>query len=202
MAFTSSSEPFQEPPRRRSRGHLAIGVAVLLMFCIPLLILVSTSPRTAKNADDPVADGVSGSPTGGPSAHPAGAVDASGRARSDGAASPGAPRPSESHPLMPPLPPPGAPWPPPPGAPVPPVCALEYRVDSTGGTTWTAMTAVKGELTVEAVSAGAIHRQDLKVAAEVGRLPLTAAVAQDHDLRATLSPADGTTSSCLVGPQA
>ena len=198
MAFTSSSEPFQEPPRPRSRGHVAIGVAVLLMFCVPLLFLVSTSPRTAKNVSDPVADGAPGAPTkGAPTTgapvRPVGAV---------GATSPGTPRPSGSHPLMPPLPPPGAPWPPPPGAPVPPVCALEYRVDSAGGTTWTAMTAVKGELTVQAVSAGAIHRQELKVPAEVGRLPLSVDLAQDHDLRATLSPADGPASSCLVGPQA
>jgi hypothetical protein len=200
MAFTSSSEPFQEPPRRRSRGHMALGVAVLLMFCVPLLILVSTGPTATKNAGDPLAAaGASGSPTSGTSAHPAvGAVDASGAAAPASTAG----RPSGARPFMPPLPPPGAPWPPPPGAPVPPVCTLEYRVDSNGGTTWTALITVKGELTVEAVSAGATHRQDLKVAAEVVELPLSAAIAQDHQLRATLSPAAGTASTCLVGPQA
>ncbi|TDU03183.1 hypothetical protein EDD99_1600 [Streptomyces sp. 846.5] len=206
MAFTSSSEPFQEPPPRRSRGHVAIGVAALLMFCVPLLILVSTGSGTAKNAADPPASpgasgpgSASGSPRTAKTLRPVGAVDPSGAAVP---ASPGVPRPSGSRPLMPPLPPPGAPWPPPPGAPVPPVCTLEYRVGSDGGTVWTAMTAVKGELTVEAVSAGATQRQALKVSAEVGELPLTAAIAQDHQLRATLSAADGTTSTCLVGPQA
>ncbi|WP_042392037.1 hypothetical protein [Streptacidiphilus carbonis] len=195
MAFTSSSEPFQEPPRRRSRGHAAIGVAVLLMFCVPLLILVTAGPRTATDAAGPVAGAGSDSPTAAPSARPAGALGA------PSPRVPRSPRASGSGAAMPPLPPPGAPWPPPPGAPVPPVCALEYRVDASGGTTWTAMTAVKGELSVQAVSAGAVHRQDLKVDAEVGELPLSAELAQDHALRATLSPADGTPVTCLVGPQ-
>ena len=203
MAFTSSSEPFQEPPPRRSRGHVAIGVVVLLMFCVPLLILVSTGPGTAKNAADPPASpGASTSPTSAKTPYPVGAVGAVDPTGAAVSASPGIPRASGSHPRMPPLPPPGAPWPPPPGAPVPPVCTLEYRVDPDGSTVWTALTAVKGRLTVEAGSAGATLRQLLEVPAEVGELPLTAAIARDHQLRATLSPADGAASTCLVGPQA
>lgn len=196
MAFTSSSEPFQEPPRRRSRSHVAIGVAVLLMFCVPLLILVTASPPKKADADGTVADGVSGTPTNQASARPVGALGPA------SPSSPGDPSASASRLLMPPLPPPGAPWPPPPGAPVPPVCALEYRVGADGATTWTAMIAVKGELTVESVSAGVTHRQRLQLPAEVAEVSLQAAAARDHALRATLSPADGAPSSCLVGPQA
>ncbi|MFC1401056.1 MULTISPECIES: hypothetical protein [Streptacidiphilus] len=213
MAFTSSSEPFREPPRRRSRGHVAIGVAVLLMFCVPLLILVTTATpsQNKANADGTVAaDGPTGTPTNPASARPVGEL-APAASTSPGVSSGVSTAPTStvpnasagaSRPLMPPLPPPGAPWPPPPGAPVPPVCALEYRVDAGGATTWTAMTALKGELTVESVSAGVAHRQRLQLPAEVGELPLPTAVARDHGLRATLSPADGTTTSCLVGPQA
>jgi hypothetical protein len=174
MAFTRSSEPFQEPPQPRSHGSLMIGIAILLVFFVPLLVVIAMDSRTV-----PVqaATGPSSSLRLPP--RPAG-------------------------PPLPPLPPPGAPWPPPPGAPVPPVCALEYRVAADGVTVtaWTALTTVAGELTVESASAGSVHRHDLSVTVGVQDLALPAPLAQEHDLHAVLSGSAGQTFNCLVGPEA
>lgn len=165
MAFIRSSEPFQEPPPRRSRGMLAIGLGVLLILFVPLLVVISQGSGTAP---------ASAVPSAGPS----------------------------SRPRMPPLPPPGAPWPPPPGAPQPPECVLEYHAAAGGGTGWTSLISVPGELAVATGSAGDVRRQTLKVPVGVGAVALSAPIAADHHLRATLSSGDGRSFTCLVGPEA
>jgi hypothetical protein len=177
MAFVRSSEPFQEPPQQQPRGPLAIGIAVLLIFFVPLLVVIAMG-RGSTPA--PVAAG----PT---------LVTPS-----DSVPGPSARR----RPPMPPLPPPGAPWPPPPGAPTPPVCSLEYRVDADGGTSWTALTTMDGELSVTAVAGGEVHRQQLDFPAGVRVVALPRALSQDHGLGAVLSGSGGRQFDCLVGPQA
>lgn len=172
MAFVRSSEPFQEPPQRQLRGPLAIGIAVLFVFFVPLLVVIATS---SGNVPAPAAGtAVAGTP--GP--------------------------PVQRLAPLPPLPPAGAPWPPPPGAPQPPVCSLEYQVAADGSTSWTALTTMDGELAVTAVTGGRDHRQELRLSEGVRLVALPVSLSQDHRLRAVLSGSDGRRFDCLVGAQA
>lgn len=41
MAFIRSTEPFQEPPQHRSHWLLAVGIAALLVFFVPLLVIIA-----------------------------------------------------------------------------------------------------------------------------------------------------------------
>lgn len=159
MAFVRGPGPAQEPPQHQPRGPLLIGVAVLLLFFVPLLVV--TAARGTSSAPAPT------TPT------------------------PDAP--------IPPMPPAGAPWPPPLGAPQPPVCVLVYQVAADGRTAWTAMTTQAGQLAVG--SAGGGHRQTLPQPEGVAPITLPASLAQDHDLRATLSTSGGQHFGCLVGRQ-
>ena len=51
MAFVRGPGPAQEPPRRQPRGPLLIGVAVLLVFFVPLLVV--TAERGSSSAPTP-----------------------------------------------------------------------------------------------------------------------------------------------------
>ncbi|MFC1418497.1 hypothetical protein [Streptacidiphilus cavernicola] len=57
MAFTRSSEPFQEPPEHRSRWLLATGIAALLVFFVPLLVIIAmgqnSTPAQATSTTQP-----------------------------------------------------------------------------------------------------------------------------------------------------
>jgi len=173
MAFSRSSEPFQEPPQHRPRSPLVIGVVVLFLFFVPLVVVtaVDSTPSPAQSSTGPVPP-ISVPPLSAP------------------------PRQGAPH-RVPPMPPPGAPWPPPPGAPVPPVCTLLYRAAADGGTVWTALTTSAGTLTV---AAGSL-RDALPVGVAVARLRLPTALAQDHGLTAVLAGSGGRTFDCVVGAQ-
>jgi hypothetical protein len=118
-------------------------------------------------------------------------------------ATPSASAPLPQSPLVPPLPPPGAPWPPPPGAPQPPPCVLGYRLGPDGGTTWTAMTTLAGELTVRAGSGQGGPEQRLAEPEGVHPVTLTPALLRSGTPRATLTGtgAAGQAFDCVVGQQ-
>lgn len=52
MAFVRASGPAQEPPQRQPRGPLMIGIAVLLLFFVPLLVVTAerSSPSPASSS--------------------------------------------------------------------------------------------------------------------------------------------------------
>lgn len=57
MAFIRSPEPFREPPPRRTHGPLLIGIAVLLIFFVPLVVVSAMnsggSPAMSGNSAAP-----------------------------------------------------------------------------------------------------------------------------------------------------
>ncbi|QMU70666.1 hypothetical protein [Streptacidiphilus sp. P02-A3a] len=169
MAFVRGPGPVQEPPQRQPRGPLLIGVAVLLVFFVPLLVV--TAERGSPSAPSP-------------SSSPALALST---------AAPGT--------RIPPMPPAGAPWPPPAGAPQPPVCVLVYRAEPGGGTAWTALTTLAGQLTVGPGSTGGAPGLTLPEPEGVNPVTLPAALARDHGLRATLVADGGQRYGCLVGAE-
>ena len=188
MTFVRASEPFQEPPRRQPHGPWMIGTAVLFLFFVPLLMITAEQHPASK-----------------PSARASTTTSAM-------AAGPGQPG---QTPVVPPLPPPGAPWPPPPGAPQPPTCVLGYRTGPDGGTLWTSMTTLAGELTVRAGTGAGGPRQRLAEPEGVHPVVLAASLTSSFPasfpasspagggtLRATLvATASGQTYDCVVGRQ-
>jgi hypothetical protein len=205
MAFSRSSEPFQEPPQHQPRSPLVIGVVVLFLFFVPLVVVTAAdSGRSSAAAQSrsraapdsaPAPGQVPAGPVSVPAGPPPGGPPPQG-SLPGGPASAGPPRPGAPH-RVPPMPPPGAPWPPPPGAPVPPVCALEYRAGADGGTVWTALTTSPGTLTVQA---GPL-RDSLHVGVAVAQVRLPTALAGDHGLVAVLTADGGRTFDCVVGAQ-
>jgi hypothetical protein len=196
MAFIRSSEPFQEPPRSRAKGPLMIGIAVFLLFFVPVLVISMVARHPL--AGGPPAGGPGNGPLAGKDPLPGGPLPG---APGPGAPGPGGPGPGGFAQRVPPMPPPGAPWPPPPGAPKPPVCVLAYLVGADGSTVWTAMISQSGTLTVED-AAGSAHRDQLNVPVGIDPVALPAPLSQEHDLRAVLSSSSGDRSYlCVVGAE-
>jgi len=176
MTFVRASEPFQEPPRRQPHGPWMIGTAVLFLFFVPLLVITAEQ-------------------------HPA--AEPSARASTTTSAVAVAPgQPGQTPVVVPPLPPPGAPWPPPPGGPQPPTCVLGYRTGPDGVTLWTAMTTLAGRLTVTAGTGAGGPRQRLAEPEGVHPVVLTSFPPGGGTPRATLvATASGQTYDCVVGRQ-
>jgi hypothetical protein len=160
MAFTRSSEPFQEPPQHGSRRLLAAGVVTLLVFFVPLLVII------ARNQGHAPAQTASASPTLPPPPR----------------RMPPLPPPGASWP-----PPPGAPVPPvcvleyrdgPDGT-----------TTWTAMTTRSGELAVTASAPASAPAKGS-HPYELRVPISVETIALPAALARDHGLHAVLTTGD------------
>jgi hypothetical protein len=172
MAFIRSSEPFHEPPQRRPRWVSAAGVAALIVFFVPVLVVTAMGRNPAPAQATSTAGPLAPLPRFPPRIPPI--------------PPPGAPWP----------PPPGAPAPP--VCTLEYRVASDGTTTWTAMTTSAGTLVTTGSAASATGADARRHVQTVPVAVEP--LVLPAPLARDHDLRAVLT-SGARHISCLVGPQ-